>query len=104
MRSQIDAPLQIVGDAVNASGPLGWDPGETWALVMITITQKDEKVTGTAKSRFAPGQGEWTLFVNPETEKPFKNGPAHAAGMACGYGDAVSVVKWDQEIELQKAN
>ena len=104
MRSKFDSPLQVVGDAVSASGPLEWDEGETWAIVMVTITQKDGKVAGTAKSRFARGQSQWTLFVNPETEKPFKNGTAQAAGMVCAYGDAVSIFPWEVDIVLQKVN
>jgi hypothetical protein len=103
MRSNFDSPLEVVGDAVNAGGPLEWGAGETWAIVMVSITQKDEKVAGTAKSRFASGQGQWSLFVNPETEKPFKNGTAHASGMVCTYGDTVSIINWEQEVELQKA-
>ena len=56
MRSRFDSPLQVVGDAVNAGGPLEWAEGETWAIVMVSITQKDEKIAGTAKSRFASGR------------------------------------------------
>lgn len=104
MRSRFDSPLQVVGDAVSAGGPLEWDQGETWAIVMVSITQKDEKVAGTARSRFGSGQGQWSLFVNPETEKKFKNGTATAAGMVCAYGEVVSVIHWEQEIELQKVN
>ncbi len=104
MRSRFDTPLQVVGDAVSAGGPLEWDPGETWAIVMVTITQKDEKIAGTAKSRFASGQAQWSLFVNPETEKKFKNGTAQVAGMVCAYGDTVSIFTWEGEIELQKVN
>ena len=104
MHSKFDSPVQVVGDAVNAGGPLEWAQGETWAIVMVTVTQKDEKIAGTAKSRFAAGQARWSLFVNPETEKRFKNGTAQAAGMICAYGDAVSIFQWDDEIELQKVN
>lgn len=104
MRSRFDSPLQVVGDAVNAGGPLEWAEGETWAIVMVSITQKDEKIAGTAKSRFASGQTRWSLFVNPETEKRFKNGTAEAAGMVCAYGDTVSIFTWEGQIELQKVN
>lgn len=104
MRSRFDSPLDVVGDAVNAGGPLEWDQGETWAIVMVTITQKDEKIAGTAKSRFASGQTQWALFVNPETEKRFKHGKAQAAGMVCAYGDTVSIFTWEAEIDLQKVD
>jgi hypothetical protein len=104
MRSRFDSPLQVVGDVVDAAGPLEWDPGETWAIVMVTITQKDEKIAGTARSRVAAGQAQWSIFVNPETRRRFKNGPAQAAGMVCAYGDTVSVIQWEEEIELQKVN
>jgi hypothetical protein len=102
MRSRFNSPLQVVGDAVDAGGPLEWDPGETWAVVMVTITQKDDKIAGTAKSRFGSGQPQWTLSVNPETQKKFKNGPATASGMVCAYGDTVSVIQWEEQIDLQK--
>ena len=46
MHSKFDSPVQVVGDAVNAGGPLEWAQGETWAIVMVTVTQKDEKIAG----------------------------------------------------------
>jgi hypothetical protein len=104
MRSRFNSPLQIDGDAVKALGPLEWAEGETWAVVMVSITQKDDKIAGTAKSRFGSQSRDWTLDVNAETEKKFKNGTARAAGMVCAYGDAVDIFKWEADIELQKVN
>jgi hypothetical protein len=104
VRSRFNSPLQIVGDAVKAGGALEWAPGETWVIVMVSITQKDEKVAGAAKSRYGSQYGQWSLDISPETEKKFKNGTARAAGMVCAYGDAVSVFQWEQEIQLEKVS
>jgi hypothetical protein len=103
VRSRFNSPLQIVGDAVKADGALEWAPGETWVIVMVSITQKDEKVAGAANARFGSQHGQWSLDISPE-EKKFKNGTARAAGMVCAYGDAVSVFQWEQEIQLEKMN
>ena len=74
--------------------------GRSW--MTPSDAEKDEKIAGPAKSRFAAGQARWSLFVNPETEKRFKNGTAQAAGMVCAYGDAVSIFQWEDEIECRR--
>ena len=51
MHSKFDSPVQVSVDAVNAGGPLEWAQGETWAIVMVTVTQKDEKIAGSGPSR-----------------------------------------------------
>ena len=74
------------------------------AVSLPFLRKQDDKIAGTAKSRFGSGQQKWTLSVNPETQKKFKNGPATASGMVCAYGDAVSVIQWEEQIDLQKAD
>jgi hypothetical protein len=104
MVSRFDSPAKIVDGAVEACGPLDWADDEENAMVAVTITQKGEKVAGMANSGygFAPGTEEWMLTIDPATNKKFKNGPAHAAGMVCvttKSGDA-AVFHWSEDIEL----
>ncbi|HEX2467923.1 MAG TPA: hypothetical protein VHJ54_06940 [Solirubrobacterales bacterium] len=107
MVSRFDSPAKIVRGRVEACGPLNWAAGEQTAMVAVTITQKGEKVAGMAKSSgygFTPGDQEWMLKVPSATNKKFKDGPAHAAGMVCvtnGAGDA-AVFQWSEDIELEK--
>jgi hypothetical protein len=105
MRSNFDAELKVVGGVVQACGPLGWDAGETEAVVTVTITQKDKKLAGTASSppSFAASDEEWMLEVQPAPAKQaFTTGPAHAVGVihATGEDIPVRVFHWGQDVEL----
>jgi len=104
MRSQFDTPMGLEDGVAKACGPLGWDGAEVEAIVTITITQKDEKLVGSASSppNFDAPEDEWMLEVQPsEPHKKFKKGPAHAHGIIHAIaGNTVNVVAWDQEIEL----
>jgi hypothetical protein len=104
MRSAFDSPMGVDDGVAKACGELDWDPGETEAHVTITITQKGEKVVGTASSppNFEAGEDEWMLEVRPsEAHKKFKKGPAHAVGVINAIkDDGVEVFHWEQEVEL----
>jgi hypothetical protein len=106
MVSRFDSPAKIVDGAVEACGPLDWGGDEDRAMVAVTITQKGEKVAGMANSPygFTPGDADWMLQVPPATNKKFKEGPAHAAGMVCVTTDAgdAAVFQWSEDIELTK--
>jgi hypothetical protein len=107
MVSRFDSPAKIVDGTVEACGPLNWAADEDKAMVVVTITQKGERVAGMASSPygFAPGDEEWMLEVPPVTHKKFKDGPAHADGMVCvttGAGEA-AVFHWSEDIELATA-
>jgi hypothetical protein len=108
MVSRFDSPAKIVDGRVEACGPLDWSADEDRAMVAVTITQKREKVAGMNSSSygFAPGDKEWMLQIPPATNKKFKDGPAHAAGMVCvttGAGEA-AVFHWSEDIELAEAD
>ncbi len=104
MRSAFDSPMGVEDGVAKACGELHWDPGETEAIVTITITQKGEKLVGTAGSppNFDAPEDEWMLEVRPsQSNKKFKKGPAHAHGIIHAVaGNTVKVFTWDQEIEL----
>jgi hypothetical protein len=105
MRSNFDSPLKIVNGTINACGELEWETGENEAIVSATITQKGEKVAGTASSppNFAAGETEWMLDVNPASVHKFKKGPARATGVVCAMGDDidVNVFHWSQDVVLE---
>lgn len=105
MRSQFDTPLKLKDGVVEACGELDWEAGETEAIVMVTITQRGEKVVGTASSppRFERSEEEWMLNVPPTAHKKFKKGPAHAEGVIHATGGDIGVKQfsWHQEVELQ---
>jgi hypothetical protein len=104
MRSNFDSPMKIDDGVAKACGELGWGPGEREAMVTITITQKGEKLVGTASSppSFDAPEDEWMLEVSPsQANKKFKKGPAHASGIIHAVGDdGVSVFQWTQDIVL----
>jgi hypothetical protein len=105
MVSRFDSPAKIVDGAVEACGPLNWGTDEDRAMVAVTITQKGEKVAGMNNSPYGFGttDKEWMLQIPPATDKQFKKGPAHAAGMVCvttSGGDA-AVFQWSEDIELE---
>jgi hypothetical protein len=104
MRSAFDSPMGVENGVAKACGNLGWDPGEVEAIVTITITQKGEKLVGTASSppNFEAPEDEWMLEVHPaDANRKFKKGPAHAVGIIHAIrGDTVDVLNWEQEVEL----
>ena len=103
MRSNFDSPLGIEDGVVKACGELDWEGDETEAHVTITITQKGEKLVGTASSppSFDAPEREWMLEVRPQAHKKFKKGSAHAVGVINTIrGDGVDVFQWEQEVEL----
>src|SRR5215213_6845203 len=101
MRSAFDSPMKLEDGVIEACGELDWSGGETEAIVTITITQKGEKLVGTASSppSFEAPEDEWMLDVRPtQANKKFKKGPAHAVGIIHAvHGDTVDVFHWDQE-------
>jgi hypothetical protein len=106
MRSNFDSPLKVVDGVVEACGELDWGSGETEAVVTITISQKDEKIVGTATSppSFDAPEDEWMLMVKPAQEnRKFKKGSAHATGVIHALGDGIEpkVFNWSQDIELE---
>jgi hypothetical protein len=107
MRSKFDSPAELADGVIKARGPLEWE-GEVEALVMVTITQKNERIAGIATSpeRFSQGTAEWVMDVPPVTNKKFKQGPAHAFGMVCARtaADEAAVFQWSEEIVLEKAD
>jgi hypothetical protein len=104
MRSQFDSPMPVEDGVAKACGELDWAGGETEAIVTITLTQKGEKLVGTASSppNFEAPEDEWMLDVRPsKPNKKFKKGPAHAHGIIHAIrDDGVEVFQWEQEIEL----
>ena len=104
MRSAFDTPVKVEDGVVEACGELDWSSGENQAHVTITISQKGEKLVGTASSppNFERGEDEWMLEVRPaEASRKFKKGPAHAVGVIHTIkDDGVDVFQWEQEIEL----
>ena len=104
MRSQFDSPMGVEDGVAKACGELGWEGAEVEAIVTVTITQKGEKLVGTASSppNFDAPEDEWMLEVTPTpSNKKFKKGPAHAHGIIHAIaGNTVNVFTWDQEIEL----
>jgi hypothetical protein len=104
MRSAFDSPMGVEDGVAKACGELHWDPGETEAIVTITITQKGEKLVGTASSppSFDAPEDEWMLEVHPaDANRKFKKGPAHAVGIIHAIrGNDVGFFQWTQEIEL----
>ena len=104
MRSQFDSPMRIEDGVAQACGELGWEAGETQAHVAITISQKDEKLVGSASSPpdFEPPEEEWMFSVRPSAaNRKFKKGPAHAVGVIHTTTDGgVTSHQWEQDIEL----
>lgn len=104
MRSQFDSPMQIEDGVAQACGGLDWGDDETEAHVAITISQKGEKLVGSASSPpdFERGADEWMLSVQPSSaHRKFKKGPAHAVGVIHAIkGDGVEVFHWEQDVEL----
>ena len=104
MRWNFDSPLRVEGGVVQACGELDWDSGEREAHVTVTISQKGEKLVGSASSppNFASGEGEWMLSVRPsEATRKFKKGAAHAVGVIHTIrDDGVDVFQWEQDVEL----
>jgi hypothetical protein len=104
MHSNFDSPLALEDGVVKACGELEWAGGETEAIVTITITQKGEKLVGTASSppNFDAPADEWMLEVQPsQANKKFKKGAATAHGIIHAITDnTVEVFRWDQDVEL----
>lgn len=104
MRSNFDSPLRLEDGSVEACGGLEWDAGDNEAHVTITISQKGEKLVGSASSPpdFDRGEDEWMLTVSPSGQnKKFKKGSAHAVGVIHTISDnGVDVFQWEQDIEL----
>ena len=104
MRSNFDSPVRLEDGAVEACGDLDWEAGDNEAHVTITISQKGEKLVGSASSppNFERGEDEWMLTVRPSAaNKKFKKGSAHAVGIIHTIrDDGVDVFQWEQEVEL----
>ena len=105
MHSQFDSPLKVTDGVVEACGELGWDSGETEAVVAVTISQKGDKISGAASSppNFEKPEDEWMLNVQPSRgDKKFKKGPARATGVIHATGDDIDVelFSWHQDVEL----
>ena len=104
MRSAFDSPMGIEQGVAKACGELDWGSDETEAIVTITLTQKGEKLVGTASSppNFEAPEEEWMLEVRPtDPHRKFKKGPAHATGTIHAIrGDTVEVFQWNQDVEL----
>ena len=104
MRSQFDSPMRIEDGVAEACGELVWEAGETQAHVAITISQKGEKLVGTASSPpdFERGEDEWMLSVRPsDVNRKFKKGPAHAVGVIHATTDGgMTLSQWEQDIDL----
>ena len=104
MRSNFDEKLRVEDGVVSACGELVWGPGETEAHVTVTISQKGEKLVGSAASppNFEPQEKEWMLSVRPsDANRKFKKGAAHAVGVVHTiHGADIDVFHWDQDIEL----
>jgi hypothetical protein len=103
MRSNFDTPMKLDKDGVaEACGPLEWGPGETEANVTVTISQKPDKVEGTASGSFHPPEDEWMLEVRPsEPHKKFKKGAAHGRGdLNTAAAAAGGSFQWEQDVDL----
>jgi hypothetical protein len=104
LHSNFDSPLRVEDGAIAACGELEWDSGEDEAHVTVTISQKSEKLVGSATSppNFEAGEDEWMLSIRPSTaNRKFKKGPAHAVGVIHTIGDnGVELFQWEQDIEL----
>ena len=90
---------------MKAGGDLGWDSGDTEALVAVTIIQMDEKLMGTASSppKFPPWKPKWVLDVKPtDRQKKFKQGPAHALGVAFTMNAGIRASSLDAEGPTRK--
>jgi hypothetical protein len=106
MRSAFDSPLKVIDGVVEACGELGWDAGETEAVVVaVTVRQGADHVVGTASSppNFSKPDDEWMLNVQPTpASKKFMAGPAHATGVIRATGEEVTrVLNWSQDVELE---
>lgn len=104
MRSNFDSPLHVEDGVIEACGELDWGEGDTEAHVTVTISQKGEKLVGSASSppNFEHGAEEWMLSVSPSVaNRKFKKGPAHAVGVIHTIrDDGVGVFQWEQDVEL----
>ncbi len=106
MRSNFDSPLKLAKGVVTARGDLGWDTGDTDALVAVTIIQIDEKMVGTGSSprKFPPWKPKWELDVKPtHRHKNFKPGPAQALGVAVTVNAGnLRLFRWKQNVRLER--
>jgi hypothetical protein len=107
MRSAFESPLKLSDGVVEVCGPLGWDAGETEAVVMAVIVRQegDQVVVGTASSppNFSTSDDEWMLNVQPTpANKEFMEGPARATGVIRATGEGVTdVLNWSQVVWLK---
>jgi hypothetical protein len=105
MHSNFDSRLKIVDGVVKAGGELGWDSGDTEALVAVTIIQMDEKLMGTASSppKFPPWKPKWVLDVKPtDRQKKFQQGPAQALGVAFTINAGKPrLFRWTRKVRLE---
>jgi hypothetical protein len=104
MQSQFDTPMKIEDGVAKACGKLGWEGSEAEAHVTVMISQRGQKVIGTASSPpdFSRGDDEWMLEVHASAaNREFEEGPAHAMGIIHAIkDDGVEVFRWDQDIVL----
>jgi hypothetical protein len=106
MHSAFDSPLKLTDGVVEACGELGWDAGETEAIVVaIIVMQGADNVVGTASSppNFSKSDDEWMLNVQPTpANRKFEEGPAHATGVIRATGEhGTRVFNWSQDVELE---
>jgi hypothetical protein len=94
------------GKGVAARGPLKWGDEGTGATIHVVVMQDD---TGTAASGRTGddvpfGANEFLLAAAVEGDRPLKEGPALATGLALVHGDGVDMYQWSTRVTLKEGH